>query len=79
MDIEYYHLMEIKEQLNRIENILIEGVTTKTWLDIKEAGVYTSLSTSTLRRAIAKGSLKASKRTGKILFKKKDLDRYLTG
>jgi hypothetical protein len=40
MDIEYYHLMEIKGQLNRIENILIEGVTTKTWLDIKEAGFY---------------------------------------
>lgn len=71
--------MEIKEQLDRIENILIEGVTTKTWLNIKEASVYTSLSHSTLRRAIAKGTLKASKQTGKILFKKKDFDRYLTG
>jgi hypothetical protein len=41
--------------------------------------LYTSLSHSILRRAISKGTLKASRQTGKILFKKKDLDKYLTG
>jgi len=35
MDIENYHLLEIKEQLNRIERILIDGVTTNIWLNIK--------------------------------------------
>lgn len=79
MNIEYYHLNEIKEQLNRIERILIDWVTTQIWLNIKEASEYCSLSVSTLRRAVQKGTLKASRRTGKLLFHRKDIDRYLIG
>jgi len=77
MDFEHYQLLELKEQLNRIEKILIDGVTTQTWLNIKDASTYCSLSVSTLRRAVQIGTLKASKRTGKMLFHTKDIDRYL--
>ena len=79
MDIENYHLLEIKEQLNRIERILIDGVTTNIWLNIKETATYCSLSVSTLRRAVQRGTLKVSRRTGKLLFHRKDIDRYLKG
>tara|TARA_B100000315_G_scaffold156732_1_gene145286 strand:- start:327 stop:617 length:291 start_codon:yes stop_codon:yes gene_type:complete len=77
MDSTHYLILDIKEQLDRIEEILTDGITTKTWLNIKEACIYTSLSVSTLKRAIAKGTLKASKQSGKILFNKKNLDRFL--
>jgi len=44
-----------------------------------ETATYCSLSVSTLRRAVQRGTLKASRRTGKLLFHRKDIDRYLTG
>ena len=40
------------------------------WLTIKDVSEYTKLSASTLHRAIQKGELKVSKKTGKNLFKK---------
>ena len=49
------------------------------WMDIKEACKYASVSDSTLRRAIAKGELKVSKATGKLLFKIDWVDRWLNG
>ena len=72
-------LKDIKEQLDRIEKVLNEGTSTKTWVDIKEASSYTSLSVTTLRRAVAKCTLKASRRTGKLLFNRLDVDRFLKG
>ena len=79
MESTYYLLIDIKEQLDRIEKVLNEGTSTKTWVDIKEASSYTSLSVTTLRRAVAKGTLKASRRTGKLLFNRLDVDRFLKG
>jgi excisionase family DNA binding protein len=46
-------------------------------MDIKEACKYASVSDSTLRRAVAKGELKVSKATGKLLFKIDWVDRWL--
>lgn len=47
------------------------------WMDIRNASRYSGLSISTIRRAIQKGHLKCSKRTGKLLFKRMAIDRWL--
>ncbi len=47
------------------------------WLDLKDVCEYTGLSSSTLHRAIQKGELKVSKKTGKNLFKKEWIDNFL--
>ena len=47
------------------------------WLAIKDVCEYTGLSSSTLHRAIQKGELKVSKKTGKNLFKKEWIDKFL--
>jgi len=68
----------IIERLNRIEN-KIDGNTSNRYFDIIEASAYTSLSVSTLRRYISRGELKCSRKLGKILFKKSEIDRWLNG
>ena len=52
---------------------------TDKWLNIKSVSNYTSLSPSTIRRAVSRGSLKVSKITGKLLFKVSAVDRWLNG
>ena len=47
------------------------------WLALKDVCEYTGLSSSTLHRAIQKGELKVSKKTGKNLFKKEWVDNFL--
>ena len=47
------------------------------WLALKDVCEYTGLSASTLHRAIQKGELKVSKKTGKNLFKKEWIDNFL--
>ena len=47
------------------------------WVTLKEAINYTCLGNTTLRNAIYSGTLKASRQTGKILFRQEWLDKYL--
>mgnify|MGYP001439034832 CR=1 FL=1 len=54
------------------------GIMNK-WMTLKDVISYTSLSASTIRRAIHRGILKASKATGKYLFKLSSVDRWLNG
>ena len=61
-------LIPIREQLERIEKKL-DGNFKNQFLSINEVSKLTSLSSSTIRRAIAKGELKCSKRLGNIFFK----------
>ena len=49
------------------------------WMTLKDVINYTSLSASTIRRAIYKGDLKASSTTGKYLFKISNVERWLNG
>jgi excisionase family DNA binding protein len=49
------------------------------WLNINAVCNYSSLSASTIRRAVYVGSLKASRITGKMLFKVSEVDRWLNG
>ena len=49
------------------------------WININEVSEYTSLSQSTIRRAVKQGRIKASKVTGKLLFKISSIDDWLAG
>jgi len=70
--------INISEKLDRIEKLLVTN-TQKRWLGIKDVCKYSSLSESTIRREITKGHLKASRKTGKLLFKVSDVERWLNG
>ena len=66
------------EKLDEIKSIL-KGRTNDKWLKIDEVCKYSSISDSTIRRAVRRGTLKASTSTGRLLFKKSDVDRWLRG
>ena len=63
--------------LNDIKS-LIQNKSSNHWMNIKGLSEYTTLSQSTIRRAVRKGVLKASTSTGKLLFKVSDVDRWLS-
>ena len=71
-------LIPIREQLERIEKKL-DGSFKNQFLSINEVSKLTSLSTSTIRRAIDRGELKCSKKLGKLLFQESDVRRWLNG
>ena len=71
-------LIPIREQLNRIEKKL-DGSFKNKFLSINEVSKLVSLSSSTIRRAVAKGELKCSKRLGKLLFQESDVRKWLDG
>ena len=68
----------IIEHLNEIKSLIIEKQIDK-WLSINDVAKYTNLSKSTIRRRVKTGDLKASYITGKLLFKRSDIDRWLSG
>ncbi len=68
----------IIEKLDEIKQILNNQIPDK-WLTMKELKKYTGLSNSTILRSTIKGTLKVSKSTGKNLFKKSWVDRWLEG
>ena len=72
-------MMEIRivELLNEIKTLIL-GKVNERWLNLRDVSEYTSVSESTIRRAIKKGVLKASDKTGRLLFKVSDVDRWLT-
>jgi len=63
-------LKHIKRQLDRQNT---------NWLSLKQAVDFTSLSESTLRRAVKSGHLHASTTTGKLLFEVKEIINWLKG
>ena len=71
-------LIPIREQLERIERRL-DGNFKNQFLSINEVSKLTSLSPSTIRRAITKGQLKCSKRLGKLLFLESDVRKWING
>ena len=64
------------EILNDIK-ILMNGKVKDRWINIQEVSAYTSVSSSTIRRAVKRGHLKASQSTGKLLFKLSHVDDWL--
>ena len=71
-------LIPIREQLERIEKKL-DGNFKNQFLSISEVSKLTSLSPSTIRRAITKGQLKCIKRLGKLLFLDSDVRKWING
>ena len=71
-----HDLIPFKEQLDRIEK-KVDGKYSRKFLDINQVAHLTSLSQSTIRRAIARGELKCSKKLGKLLFKVEWVDNWL--
>ena len=74
----YNEIAPIIERLDNIQKKLDSKQTNK-YLSIIQVADLTSLSTSTIRRAVVKGQLKCSKRLGKLLFQESDVRNWLDG
>jgi|TARA_B100000315_G_scaffold104237_1_gene95493 excisionase family DNA binding protein len=74
----YQNTEAVIERLDRIEES-ISSNHKEQWLNIRGVAKYSSLSISKLRRAVAGGELKASKRGGRLLFKTRWVDKWLNG
>ena len=68
----------IIEYLNEIKSLITAKQNDK-WLSISEVATYSNLSKTTLMRYVKRGALKASAKTGKLLFKRSDVDKWLNG
>ena len=64
------------EMLEEIKQLILNRDAK--WLTVKDCVKYSTLSDSTIRRSIMKGSLRASKVGGKWLVKEIWLEKYLT-
>ena len=64
------------ETLEKIEKYISEGNREK-WLNINAVKEYTSLSVGKIRRSVANGQLKSSKKAGRLLFKITWIEKWL--
>jgi predicted DNA-binding transcriptional regulator AlpA len=71
-------LLPIREQLERIEKKL-DGNFSNKFLSINQVSALVSLSPSTIRRAVARGHLKCSRRLGKLLFQESNVRQWING
>tara|TARA_R110002020_G_scaffold354422_1_gene567193 strand:+ start:751 stop:978 length:228 start_codon:yes stop_codon:yes gene_type:complete len=71
-----YDIENIIQKLNRIEE-KIDRKVNKYWMSIAEVSQVSSLSRSTINRAIKKGELKAVLHGGKRMIKKEWLDKWI--
>ena len=67
---------DLTTKINKIYEHISNG-NNEQWLSLNEVCDYSRLSPSTIRRAIQVGKLKASKTTGKYLFKRSWVDTFL--
>ena len=74
----YNEIAPIIERLDNIQKKLDSKQTNK-YLSIIQVADLTSLSTSTIRRATKRGTLKCSRRLGKLLFQESDVRRWING
>lgn len=70
-------LIEINMRLSNLEKLVRSIVLPDQWIDIEDAAVYSSTSKSTIDRSVKKGTLKCSKKTGKRLFRRSEIDKWL--
>jgi len=66
----------IIERLDRIEKKL-DGKFCDKFLSINQVSKLVELSNSTIRRSISNGSLKCSKKSGKLLFLESDIRKWI--
>ena len=67
------------EKLNEILLILKGKAVPDGWMDIGQVSEYSSMSKSSVRRSCQDGRLRYSDKHGKFLFRKSDVERWLTG
>ena len=67
------------ELLQELKSIMLGKKKDDSWMDINKASKYCDVSCATLRRNVESNRLKASKQTGKMLFKKSELEEWLNG
>ena len=71
--------VHVNNLLTEIEKLIKDGKSSDNiWIPLKDVCRYSSLSDSTIRRAVRRGTLKASTSTGRLLFKKSNVDKWLT-
>ena len=65
--------------INKLNEILefVRKTNTSRYIVINELTEYANVSKSTIRRNVTSGTLKASKSTGKLLFKVDDVEAWL--
>jgi len=65
--------------LQKLDEILkhVKPINVERYMDINEVSELCSVSKSTIRREVNKGSLKCSKRLGKLLFKISEVESWL--
>ena len=68
----------LQEQLDRIES-KIDARVLKNWLSITDVIQSTGYSKSTINRAIKMGELKSVKNSGKRMFRKEWVDKWISG
>ncbi len=71
-------LLPIRELLEKIDKKL-DGKFSHKYLNINEVARISSLSTSTIRRAVNRGELKYVRRKGKLIFKDSEVDKWING
>ena len=74
----YNEIAPIMERLDNIQKKL-DSKHINRYLSINQVCELTSLSQSTIRRAVAKGELKCSRKLGKLLFLESDIRKWLNG
>jgi excisionase family DNA binding protein len=74
-DILYHNLVE---RLDRIEKKMDNRVL-KNWLSVTDVTQATGYSKSTINRAIKTGELKSVKNSGKRMFRKEWVDKWISG
>lgn len=71
-------LIPIRELLEKIDKKL-DGKFSHKYLNINEVARISSLSPSTIRRAVDRGELKYVRRKGKLIFKDSEVDKWING
>ena len=76
--IETTFLIPILERLDRIESIITDRSSKhEPLMTLKDVSNYARVCDATIRRAIAKGTIKPFKSEGKKLFRRADVDKWL--
>ena len=78
--IETTFIIPILERLDRIESIVTDRSSKNDPLmTLKDVSNYARVCEATIRRAIHKGTIKPFKSSGKKLFRRTDVDKWLKG
>ena len=78
--IETTFIIPILERLDRIESIVTDRSSKHAPLmTLKDVSNYARVCEATIRRAIVKGTIKPFKSSGKKLFRREDVDKWLKG